>query len=152
MLVSVDVLTHGCAVQSEVEGPSEAPGSGVVVTLGHGEEVRGQYQSELCFACVADPGELRPALSGVYEGHFLSLSGCQDPCYQVRLAFVMKLVALLTARKLPHTYNVILFLVIHDPEADLINRVSRVLSVSAFSECLAGQGVCVVRVAYDAQT
>ena len=70
----------------------------------------------------------------------------------MRLAFVMKLVALLTARKLPHTYNVILFLVIHDPEADLINRVSRGLSVPASSECFAGQGVCVVRVAYDAQT
>lgn len=41
VLVSVDVLTHGCAVQSEVEGPSEAAGGGVVVTLGHGEEVRG---------------------------------------------------------------------------------------------------------------
>lgn len=70
VLVSVDVLTHGCAVQSEVEGPSEAAGGGVVVTLGHGEKVRGQYQSELCFARVADPGEPRPALSGVYEGHF----------------------------------------------------------------------------------
>ncbi|KAI0689173.1 armadillo-type protein [Cytidiella melzeri] len=46
----------------------------------------------------------------------------QDPCYHVRLMFIMKLVALLTARKLPTAYNVILFLVIHDPEADVINR------------------------------
>jgi len=38
------------------------------------------------------------------------------------MGFVTKLVALLTARKLPAAYNVILFLTIHDPEADIINR------------------------------
>ena len=44
----------------------------------------------------------------------------QDPCYQVRVAFVNKLLMLLTASKLPAAYNVIPFLSIHDPEADVI--------------------------------
>lgn len=45
----------------------------------------------------------------------------QDPCYQVRMVFVNKLVALLTARRLHVAYNVIPFLSIHDPEADVIS-------------------------------
>ncbi|TFY67169.1 hypothetical protein EVJ58_g1799 [Rhodofomes roseus] len=46
----------------------------------------------------------------------------QDPCYQVRITFMDKLVGLLTARKLGPNYNVIPFLAVHDPEADVINR------------------------------
>ncbi|KAH9932198.1 armadillo-type protein [Fomitopsis serialis] len=46
----------------------------------------------------------------------------QDPCYQVRISFMDKLVGLMTARKLGPSYNVIPFLSVHDPEADVINR------------------------------
>jgi len=46
----------------------------------------------------------------------------QDPCYQVRMTFMDKLVALLTARKIPPQYNVIPFLSVHDPEADVKNK------------------------------
>lgn len=44
----------------------------------------------------------------------------QDPCYQVRMTFVNKLLGLLTSRRLPNGYNVIPFLSCHDPEADVI--------------------------------
>ncbi|KZT68344.1 hypothetical protein DAEQUDRAFT_812146 [Daedalea quercina L-15889] len=46
----------------------------------------------------------------------------QDPCYQVRITFMDKLLSLLTARKLGPSYNVIPFLSVHDPEADVKNR------------------------------
>ncbi|OBZ77502.1 Sister chromatid cohesion protein pds5 [Grifola frondosa] len=42
----------------------------------------------------------------------------QDPCYQVRMTFMEKLVLLLSTRKLPVQFNVIPFLSVHDPEAD----------------------------------
>lgn len=45
----------------------------------------------------------------------------QDPCYQVRIAFMNKLVPLLTARRLPTSYNVVPFLSVHDPEKDVVD-------------------------------
>jgi sister-chromatid-cohesion protein PDS5 len=39
----------------------------------------------------------------------------------------MKLFPLLTARKLPPRYNLIPFLTVHDPEADVKSRVSTLL-------------------------
>ena len=45
----------------------------------------------------------------------------QDSCYHVRMTFVNKLVGLLTSRRLSNAYNVIPFLSIHDPEADVIS-------------------------------
>ncbi|KAI0938430.1 hypothetical protein AcW1_001836 [Taiwanofungus camphoratus] len=46
----------------------------------------------------------------------------QDPCYQVRITFMDKLVTLLTARKLSPRFNVVPFLSVHDPEADVKNK------------------------------
>ncbi|KAG1784584.1 armadillo-type protein [Suillus plorans] len=55
--------------------------------------------------------------------NFISLAiTVQDPCYNVRMEFLMKLFPLLTARKLPPRYNLIPFLTVHDPEADVKNR------------------------------
>ncbi|EKM56477.1 uncharacterized protein PHACADRAFT_207705 [Phanerochaete carnosa HHB-10118-sp] len=45
----------------------------------------------------------------------------QDACYQVRITFVNKLVGLLTAMRLPPTYNVVPFLSVHDPEKDVVD-------------------------------
>jgi sister chromatid cohesion protein PDS5 len=79
------------------------------------------------------------------------LSLCKDPCYQVRLTFVMKLVTLLTARKLPSTYNILLFMVIHDPEADIINRVSSCMGTSyPTANAKIGEGLCDIRPPYNA--
>lgn len=50
----------------------------------------------------------------------------QDPCFQIRLVFLEKLIALLTARKLPPYFNVIPFLTVHDPEPETKNKVSAV--------------------------
>ncbi|GBE89081.1 armadillo-type protein [Sparassis latifolia] len=46
----------------------------------------------------------------------------QDSCFQVRVQFMDKLVTLLTARKLPVQFNVLPFLSVHDPEADIKNK------------------------------
>ncbi|KAF9818035.1 hypothetical protein IEO21_02996 [Rhodonia placenta] len=49
----------------------------------------------------------------------------QDPCYQVRMTFLDKLLVLLpgrAGRKLPASYNVVPFLSVHDPEADVKNK------------------------------
>ncbi|KAG1732950.1 armadillo-type protein [Suillus lakei] len=55
--------------------------------------------------------------------NFISLAiTVQDPCYNVRMEFLMKLFPLLTARKLPPRYNLIPFLTVHDPEADVKSR------------------------------
>lgn len=58
----------------------------------------------------------------VIAEHFILLAiTIQDPCYQVRMTFVNKLVGLLMSRRLPSAFNVIPFLSIHDPEADVIS-------------------------------
>ncbi|CCM05112.1 uncharacterized protein FIBRA_07319 [Fibroporia radiculosa] len=55
--------------------------------------------------------------------NFVSLAiTVQDPCYQIRMTFMDKLVTLLTSRKIPPQYSVIPFLSVHDPEADVKNR------------------------------
>ncbi|KAI0646530.1 armadillo-type protein [Trametes meyenii] len=46
----------------------------------------------------------------------------QDPVYQVRMTFLDKLVSLLTKGKLPVQYNIIPFLSVHDPEADVKSK------------------------------
>ncbi|KAF9527490.1 cohesin-associated protein Pds5 [Crepidotus variabilis] len=46
----------------------------------------------------------------------------QDSCFNVRLAFLAKIIALLQPRKLPARFNVIPFLTILDPEADTKNN------------------------------
>ncbi|PCH44760.1 hypothetical protein WOLCODRAFT_78395 [Wolfiporia cocos MD-104 SS10] len=57
------------------------------------------------------------------SAHFAPLAiTIQDPCYQVRMAFADKLVTLLSTRKLPEQFNVVPFLSVHDPEADVKNR------------------------------
>ena len=43
--------------------------------------------------------------------------------YQVRMTFLDKLVALLSKAKLHAQYNVIPFLSVHDPEADVKSKV-----------------------------
>lgn len=43
----------------------------------------------------------------------------QDPSFEVRLRFLTKLISLLRLRKLDPRFNTILFLTIHDPEAEL---------------------------------
>ncbi|KAJ7057785.1 armadillo-type protein [Mycena amicta] len=43
----------------------------------------------------------------------------QDSCYDVRIAFLKKVITLASAQKLPAQYNVIPFLTVHDPEKDV---------------------------------
>lgn len=43
----------------------------------------------------------------------------QDTCFDVRVTFLTKLISLLHPRKIPPQYNVIPFLTVHDPEADV---------------------------------
>jgi len=43
----------------------------------------------------------------------------QDACYQVRILFLHKLITLLSTRKLPPRFNIIPFLTVFDPEAEV---------------------------------
>ncbi|KAI0371302.1 hypothetical protein BV20DRAFT_1120710 [Pilatotrama ljubarskyi] len=55
--------------------------------------------------------------------YFVSIAlTIQDPVYQVRMTFLDKLVALLSKGKLPVQYNIIPFLSVHDPEADVKSK------------------------------
>ncbi|KZT00644.1 uncharacterized protein LAESUDRAFT_687811 [Laetiporus sulphureus 93-53] len=64
-----------------------------------------------------------PAFAKVIATNFVLLAvTVQDPCFEVRMTFMDKLIMLLTARKIPAQYNVIPFLSVHDPEADVKNR------------------------------
>jgi hypothetical protein len=56
-----------------------------------------------------------------------SFANFQDSCYHVRMNFLSKLVSLLTPRRLPPRFNVIPFLTVHDPEADVKSTVRLVL-------------------------
>lgn len=59
----------------------------------------------------------------------------------------MKLFPLLTARKLPPRYNLIPFLTVHDPEADVKSRVSNVLCIIVLvSDIVAGHLLCYTRI------
>lgn len=57
----------------------------------------------------------------------------QDPCFNVRLAFLNKVILLLQPRKLPGRYNVIPFLTVLDPEAEPRNIVSNSLLINGRS-------------------
>ncbi|KDQ22406.1 hypothetical protein PLEOSDRAFT_171792 [Pleurotus ostreatus PC15] len=51
---------------------------------------------------------------------FVSLAlAVQDTCYNVRFAFLTKVVSLMQSRKLPPRFNLIPFMTIHDPEVDV---------------------------------
>ncbi|KAF4563796.1 hypothetical protein EYR36_003038 [Pleurotus pulmonarius] len=51
---------------------------------------------------------------------FVSLAlTVQDTCYNVRFSFLNKLVAFMQSRKLPPRFNLIPFMTVHDPEADV---------------------------------
>jgi sister chromatid cohesion protein PDS5 len=52
-------------------------------------------------------------------------SNLQDPCYQVRDEFLRKFISLATHQQLPPHFNVIPFLTVHDPEADIKDMVRR---------------------------
>ena len=49
----------------------------------------------------------------------------QDPCYQVRITFLRKLIALLPKQTLPVQFSIIPFLTVHDPEADVKSTVGQ---------------------------
>ncbi|THH06894.1 hypothetical protein EW145_g3765 [Phellinidium pouzarii] len=46
----------------------------------------------------------------------------QDPCFNVRLMFLTKLLTLISSRKIPARFNVILFLTVHDPEDEIRDK------------------------------
>ncbi|EIN08867.1 hypothetical protein PUNSTDRAFT_67344 [Punctularia strigosozonata HHB-11173 SS5] len=53
--------------------------------------------------------------------HFVTLAVMvQDPCFQVRISFLTKLIILLSPRKLPPYFNTIPFLTVHDPDPEVI--------------------------------
>ncbi|KAL0958138.1 hypothetical protein HGRIS_000306 [Hohenbuehelia grisea] len=54
----------------------------------------------------------------------------QDTCYNVRYSFLSKLITLLQARKLPPRFNIIPFITIHDPEADVKAMASQYVSTA----------------------
>ncbi|KAH9849574.1 armadillo-type protein [Lenzites betulinus] len=61
--------------------------------------------------------------------HFVSIAlAIQDPVYQVRMSFLNKLVALLSKNKLPVQYNIVPFLSVHDPEADVKGKAQAYVS------------------------
>lgn len=60
-------------------------------------------------------------------GFPLLMAPIQDSSYQVRMAFLRKFVALGQSQKLPAHFNIIPFLTVHDPEADIKAMVSRLL-------------------------
>ncbi|KIJ63153.1 hypothetical protein HYDPIDRAFT_113739 [Hydnomerulius pinastri MD-312] len=69
------------------------------------------------------------AFANVIHTNFVWLAiTVQDPCYNVRIIFLTKLVSLLTARKLPPRFNTIPFLTVHDPEADVRSRATAYVS------------------------
>jgi sister-chromatid-cohesion protein PDS5 len=69
-------------------------------------------------------------------------SYAQDPCFQVRDEFLRKFITLATHQQLPPHFNVIPFLTIHDPEADIKNMVRRrSLSLRRYSYS-PGKSVC----------
>ncbi|KAJ7487778.1 armadillo-type protein [Mycena latifolia] len=61
-----------------------------------------------------------PAYATAIAPRFLKLAiVVQDTCFDVRMTFLKKLVALSQPPKVPAHYNVIPFLTVHDPEADV---------------------------------
>ncbi|KAJ7446638.1 armadillo-type protein [Mycena latifolia] len=61
-----------------------------------------------------------PAYATAIAPRFLKLAiVVQDTCFDVRMTFLKKLVALSQPPKVPSHYNVIPFLTVHDPEADV---------------------------------
>ena len=61
--------------------------------------------------------------------HILGYYLLKDPCFEVRQLFLNKLTALITSRKLPARFNVILFLTVHDPEDEIRDKVSFIISL-----------------------
>ncbi|KAH9039613.1 armadillo-type protein [Lactarius pseudohatsudake] len=63
-----------------------------------------------------------PKFAAIVTNNFISLAiTIQDPCYQVRAEFLRKYISLATHQQLPPHFNVIPFLTVHDPEADIKN-------------------------------
>ncbi|KAI0251942.1 armadillo-type protein [Lactifluus subvellereus] len=54
----------------------------------------------------------------------------QDPCYQVRDEFLRKFISLATHQQLPPHFNVIPFLTVHDPEADVKSMAKAYVSLA----------------------
>lgn len=48
----------------------------------------------------------------------------QDPCFQVRMGFLIKIITYLTWSHTNPRFNVVLFLTAHDPERDVRDKVS----------------------------
>lgn len=66
-----------------------------------------------------------PLLFAEIQAYFVPLAiTIQDPCYQIRMSFLDKTIAQLSRGKLNPSYNVIPFLAVHDPESDVISKVS----------------------------
>jgi len=57
----------------------------------------------------------------------------QDPCYQIRMTFLDKAISLLSSSKLNPAYNVLPFLSVHDPEADVILKARAYVGYAARS-------------------
>jgi hypothetical protein len=69
-------------------------------------------------------------------------SYAKDPCYQVRDEFLRKYISLATHQRLPPHFNVIPFLTIHDPEADIRNIVrGRLLPLGKRSSLSSGKSI-----------
>jgi sister-chromatid-cohesion protein PDS5 len=67
----------------------------------------------------------------IITNNFVSLAiMIQDPCYQVRDEFLRKYISFATHQQLPPHFNVIPFLTVHDPEADIRNRAKAYVSLA----------------------
>jgi len=72
-----------------------------------------------------------PKYAAMVTNNFVSLAiMIQDPCYQVRDEFLRKYISLATHQRLPPHFNVIPFLTIHDPEADIRNIAKAYVSLA----------------------
>ncbi|KAF8271886.1 armadillo-type protein [Lactarius quietus] len=72
-----------------------------------------------------------PKFATIVTNNFVSLAiMIQDPCYQVRDEFLRKYISLATHQQLPSQFNVIPFLTVHDPEADIRNMAKAYISLA----------------------
>jgi len=72
-----------------------------------------------------------PKFATIVSNNLVSLAiMIQDPCYQVRDEFLRKFISLATHQQSPPHFNVIPFLTIHDPEADIKNMAKAFVSLA----------------------
>ena len=64
-----------------------------------------------------------PSYAKEVNKYFVSVAlTIQDPVWHVRMTFLDKMLSLLSRSKIPIQYNMVPFLCVHDPEADVKSK------------------------------